>query len=98
LVQQLLVLAMALTFSFQKFGARAISTWCAILFGGAHLFLIFGGESLLYVIVFTVSAFLAGFCFPYLMLRFKNGFIYSYFLHWYFYAIVIVLARLIFKF
>lgn len=97
LMQQLLVAAMVLSFSFQKFSLRAISVWCAILFGGAHLFLIFGGETLLYVTVFTVSAFVAGLCFPYLILRVKNGFIYSYFLHWSFYAVVIVLAHVVFK-
>jgi hypothetical protein len=97
LVQQLLVAAMVLSFSFQKFSLRAISILCAILFGGAHLFLIFEGHTFLYVTVFTTSAFLAALFFPYLILRVKNGFIYSYFLHWSFYAIVIVLAHIIFK-
>ncbi|MFA6269873.1 MAG: hypothetical protein WC657_01520 [Candidatus Paceibacterota bacterium] len=97
LMQQLLVVAMVLSFSFQKYSLRAVSIWSAILFGGAHLFLIFGGKTALYVTVFTVSASLAGLFFPYLILRVKNGFIYSYFLHWSFYAVVIILAHLIFK-
>jgi len=97
LMQQLLVVAMVLSLSFQKYSLRAMSILCAILFGGAHLFLIFEGQTLLYVTVFTVSAFVAGLCFPYLILRVKNGFIYSYFLHWSFYAVVIVLAHVIFK-
>jgi hypothetical protein len=97
LVQQLLVVAMVLSFSFQKLSLRAVSIWCAILFGGAHLFLIFGGQTALYVTVFTVSASVAALFFPYLILRVKNGFIYSYFLQWSFYAIIVVLAHLIFK-
>lgn len=97
LMQQLLVAAMVLSFSFQKFSLRASSIWCAVLFGGAHLLLIFGGETLLYVTFFTVSASIAALFFPHLILRIKNGFIYSYFLHWSFYAIVVVLAHLIFK-
>jgi hypothetical protein len=97
LMQQLLIVAMILSFSFQKFSLRAISTWCAILYGGAHLFLIFGGETLLYTAVFTISAFLAALCFPYLILRVKNGFVYSYFLHWSFYAVIVVLVHIIFK-
>jgi hypothetical protein len=97
LMQQLLIAAIVLSFSFQKFSLRTVSIWCAILFGGAHLFLIFGGQTLLYVAVFTASASLAALFFPYLMLRVKNGFIYSYFMHWSFYAVVVILAHVIFK-
>lgn len=95
LFQQLLVSAMVIAFAHQKFPLREISVWCALLFGTAHLFLVFGKESLLYVTVFTVSAIIASFIFPYFILKVKNGFIYSYFLHWLFYAVVIILVRLI---
>jgi len=94
LLQQLLVVAMVLSFSFQKYSLRTTSIWCAILFGGAHLLLVFGGGGAVYVVTFTISAIIASFIFPYLILRVKNGFIYSYFLHWLFYAIAIVLVRL----
>jgi hypothetical protein len=97
LLQQLLVTAMVLAFSFQKYSLRTISIWCAILFGGAHLLLVFGGGGMIYVTTFTAAAVVASFIFPYLILRVKNGFVYSYFLHWLFYAVVIVLAHIVFK-
>ncbi|MEI6843079.1 MAG: hypothetical protein WCK48_01025 [bacterium] len=97
LLQQLLVTAMVLAFSFQKFSLRTTSIWCAILFGGAHLLLVFGGGGMVYMITFTLSAVIASFIFPYLILRVKNGFLYSYFLHWLFYAVAIILTRLLFK-
>ena len=95
MLQQLLVTAMVLSFSFQKYNLRTISIWCAVLFGGAHLLLVFGGGGTVYVVTFTISAIIASFIFPYLILRVKNGFIYSYFLHWLFYATAIVLVRLL---
>ena len=95
LLQQLLVIAMVLAFDARKFSLKAISYWSAFLFGGIHLLLVFGGSSLAYVAVFTLSATAAGFIFPYFILRVENGFIYSYFLHWGFYALVIVLARIL---
>jgi hypothetical protein len=95
LLQQLLVVAMVLAFSFQGYSVRTISVWCAILFGGAHLLLVFGGKDFIYVSTFISAAVFASFVFPYLILKVKNGFVYSYFLHWLFYAVVIVLARVI---
>ena len=94
-LQQLLVAAMVLAFNAQKFSLQTISYWSAGLFGSIHLLLVFNGSSFAYVAVFTVSAIVAGFIFPYLLLRVRNGFIYTYFLHWGFYAVVTVLARVL---
>jgi len=98
MLQQILVAAMVLTFSFYELSLREISIWCAVFFGGAHLLLVFGGDGWIHVITFTAAAVAASFIFPYLILRVKNGFIYSYFLHWLFYAVATVLARLVFSF
>ncbi len=95
-LQQLLLAAMVLAFDMRKLPLNKIALWSAALFGGMHLLLVFNGSSLAYTAFFTASAVVAGFIFPYLMLRVRNGFIYSYFLHWGFYAAVIVLARLFF--
>jgi hypothetical protein len=95
LFQQLLVAAMVISFYHKKFPVKEISVWCALLFGTAHLSLVFGKESGLYVATFTMSAIAASFIFPYLILKVKNGLIYSYFVHWLFYAVVVILARLI---
>lgn len=97
-LQQLLIVAIVLTFHYKNFSLKTISVWCAILFGGTHLLLAFGGGGFIYVSVFTIVAVVASFIFPYLILEVKNGLIYSYFLHWSFYAIVIFLTRLVFRF
>ncbi len=94
-LQQLLIAAMVLVFELRKWPIKTIAAWSAGLFGGIHLLLVFGGSSLAYTFFFTASAVVAGYIFPYLMLRVRNGFLYSYFLHWGFYAAVIVLARFI---
>jgi hypothetical protein len=96
LLQQLLVVAMILNFDSNGYKLKTISLWCAILFGGAHLMLVFGNGGPIYVTVFTISAIIASFIFPHLILKVKNGFVYSYFLHWLFYAVVIILARIIY--
>ncbi len=97
LIQQLLVAAMVLLFVLHKFTLRETSLWCAGLFGGAHLLLVLGGEGVIYTTLFTLAAVGASFVFPYLLLKVKNGFLYSYFLHWIFYAVVIVLVHVVFK-
>lgn len=97
ILQQLLVSALALSFYNAKFSIKTASAWCAGLFGSAHLLLIFGGPSLSYVALFTTSATIAGFIFPYLILNVKNGFMYSYILHWSFYALLVLLAHTVYK-
>ena len=97
LLQQVLVLALVLSFYVENYNIKTISTWCAMLFGGAHLLLAVGGGGFIYAAVFTIVAVVSSFIFPYLMLEKRNGFIYSYFLHWLFYAIVIVLTKLVFR-
>lgn len=94
-LQQLLIVAMVLAFHKRQFSLRDISDWSAALFGGAHLLLVFG-RSFSYVLVFTMAATVAGFIFPYLVLRVRNGFIYAYALHWTFYAVIITLIRVLY--
>jgi len=84
---------MVLALDMRKLALKQIALWSAMLFGGMHLLLVLGGYSLAYTAFFAAAATAAGYVFPYLMLRVRNGFIYSYFLHWGFYAAVIVLAR-----
>lgn len=97
ILQQLLISALAFSFYNSKFSLKTTCMWCAGLFGSAHLLLVFGGPSLLYISVFTFSATIAGFIFPYLILKVKNGFMYSYMLHWTFYAAIILIAHTLFK-
>ncbi len=95
MLQQLLVVAMVLAFDARKYTLREISDWSAVLFGGAHLLLVFG-LSFSYMVVFTLVATAAGFIFPYLLLRVRNGFLYAYTLHWTFYAVIITLIRILY--
>jgi hypothetical protein len=96
-LQQILLLTLVTAFTDEKYSLITTSAWCAGLFGGAHLLLVLGGGGFIYVSVFTIVAVVSSFIFPYLLLRVKNGIVYSYFLHWFFYAVVIVLTRLVFK-
>ncbi len=95
-LQQLLLVAIILSFHYKNFSLKTIFGWCAVLFGGTHLLLAFRG-GFVYASIFTVVAVVSSFVFPYLILKVKNGFIYSYFIHWSFYAIVIFLTRVIFR-
>lgn len=95
LFQQLLILALALSLSAQRYSLRKISFICAALFGGTHILLLFGGVSIPYVIRFGSIAAIFGLAFPYLLLRVPNGFAYSYITHWSYYAITIIMARLL---
>ncbi len=95
LFQQLLIVVLVRTFAAHHYSWRTTAMWCAGLFGGAHILLILGGKGFLYTVVFTMAAIIASFVFAHLILRVKNGIIYSYFLHWSFYALVIVLLKLV---
>jgi hypothetical protein len=94
LFQQLLVVALVLALSAQRYSIRTISIYCALVFGAAHVLLAFGGVPWGYVIRFMVSAAAFGFMFPYLILRVPNGLAYSYVIHWAYYAASVVLPHI----
>jgi hypothetical protein len=94
-LQQLLMVAMVLAFKAQEFSVHTTARWSAVLFGGMHVLLALSGSSFMYVLIFTSAATVAGFIFPYLILRVRNGLIYSYILHWGFYAVIIVTIRVL---
>lgn len=95
LFQQLLIVAAVLAFSAQQYSLRTISIVCALLFGGTHVLLAYGGMPFGYVARFIGAAMVFGFVFPYLILRLRNGFAYSYLTHWLYYAITVILAHTI---
>jgi hypothetical protein len=94
-LQQLLIVAMVLAFKVQGFSVHTTARWSAVLFGGMHVLLALSGSSFIYVAVFTSAATIAGFIFPYLIVRVRNGLVYSYLLHWGFYAVIIIAARVL---
>jgi hypothetical protein len=65
------------------------------LFGAAHVLLAFGDVPWGYVTRFSILAAIFGLAFPYLILRVPNGFAYSYVTHWGYYAITIIMARML---
>lgn len=91
--QQMLVVALVLTLATAGLTLRRIALVCGLLFGGSHVLLLLGGSPVGYVVRFTVSATLFGFCFPWLLLRVRNGLAYSYMVHWVFYAATVIIAR-----
>ncbi|KND47730.1 MAG: hypothetical protein AB201_02215 [Parcubacteria bacterium C7867-006] len=95
-LQQILLLALVISFLDNQYKFKTTAIWCALLFGGSHLLLVFSG-GFMYATVFTIIAVVASFIFTYLLLEVRNGFLYSYFLHWIFYAFVVVVTKLIFK-
>jgi hypothetical protein len=86
---------MVLAFKVQGFSVHTTARWSAVLFGGMHVLLALSGSSFIYVAVFTSAATIAGFIFPYLIVRVRNGLVYSYLLHWGFYAVIIIAARVL---
>ena len=93
LFQQLLIVALVLALAAEQYDLRRIAIGCGLLFGVAHLLLGFGGLPLMYVIRFTMFATLFGFIFPWLILKVKNGFVWSYSLHWVYYAATLITAH-----
>lgn len=95
LFQQLLMVAMVLAFAAQRCQVRSMALCAALLFGGMHLLLAFSEVPWAYVVRFTLAASLFGFAVPYLILRVKNGFAYSYATHWGYYALTVVMVHTI---
>jgi len=94
LFQQLLILALVLALSLQKMSLRRIALVSALTFGAMHALLGFGGVPVGYVIRFMLSASVFGLIFPYLLLRVRNGFAYSYVIHWLYYAASVLLPHI----
>jgi hypothetical protein len=94
LFQQLLIVALVLALSAQQCSLRQISILSAMIFGGTHVLLAFGGVPVGYVIRFMLSAAAFGLLFPYLLLRVRNGFAYSYVIHWVYYAASVVMPHI----
>ncbi|MEK7567034.1 MAG: hypothetical protein AAB527_02800 [Patescibacteria group bacterium] len=98
LLQQLLISALVLAFFAKKYSLRAISWWSAFIFGGAHLLLVFWGLPLVFTMWLTLSAVVFALIFPRLILKTPNGFLYSYALHWLYYALTVITTNLFYNF
>lgn len=81
LFQQLLIAAMVVAFSAQRYGVWTISLACALLFVGTHILVALDGVPAGYVVRLIVAGAAFGRVFPHLILRVQNGLAYSYVTH-----------------
>lgn len=84
--QQLLIIALVSILKHANIETLFIYITFSLLFGSLHLPLmkIRGKRFGMY---FSIAAFISGFLFPYFIIRFSNGYVYSYMLHWGFYLV-----------
>ena len=93
LVQQVLIAALVLGLWHYFRSLPKVVVWYAALFGGGHvaLFLLSNAPTP-HATAMTLAALISALIFPYLLLRVRGGFIYSYLLHFIFYiALALVL-------
>jgi hypothetical protein len=81
LFQQVLIMLLILTLASYKDDVWFVSKMYALIFGVAHLALI-PRLGLVYTTLFFGASLISAFVFPYIVLRIKNGFVYSYMAHW----------------
>lgn len=86
LVQQVLIAALVLGLQAHFKSLTQVSFSYALLFGGGHIALfLLSSAPTLHAAAMTLAALLSALIFPYLLLRVRGGFIYSYVLHFVFY-------------
>lgn len=92
LFQQVIIAAFILTLASYCNSVSFVAGWYAAFFVTMHLLLWFAfGFGL--TLIFTAGAIVSVICFPYLIMRVNNGFVYSYMLHWCFYLCITLLLR-----
>lgn len=96
LFQQILMTALVVALAAQNLRLGQIALLTATLFGGFHLTLALDGANPFYVLRYTVAATLFGAITPYQMLKMRNGFVYSFSLHWGWYALDTTIWRFLF--
>ncbi|SFR49626.1 hypothetical protein [Litoreibacter janthinus] len=96
LFQQILMTALVVALAAQKLRIGQIAFLTAVLFGGFHLTLALDGANPFYVLRYTIAATLFGAVTPYQMLKMRNGFVYSFALHWGWYAFDTMVWRFVF--
>ena len=95
LFQQIIMTTMIVALYQRGLAIGRIAVVMAIMFGGFHLALVLNGKDAFYMLRYTVAATAFGAAVPWLQLRVRNGFVWSYGLHWGFYALDAALARVL---
>lgn len=96
LFQQILITALVAGLMKQSLTLAQICGLTSLLFGTMHLTLALSGAVPFYVLRYTVAATLFGAVTPYLMVRVRNGFAYSFGLHWAWYALDTTISHFVF--
>jgi hypothetical protein len=96
LFQQILIATLILALATLKLNLRTISGTVALLFGGFHLTLALSYPNPVYVARYVIAATCFGALAPWLILRVRNGFFWSYAIHWLFYAVDITIIHFVF--
>jgi hypothetical protein len=66
-----------------------------VIFDSAHIILFsLSGSPLPFAVIMTSGAIFSGFVFPYLILKFRSGFIYTYTLQFLFYIVIAALLKI----
>ena len=84
--QQTLMVMLIVLLVNRGLSLKRISLICLTLFGSAHLYLL-GGNGWVLGGLFVAFSMLAGWIFPPLIMRHKNGIAYTFSLHWMFYVV-----------
>jgi len=94
LVQQLLVAALIIQM-YEQFGTlKKVFAGYVICFVGAHLLqFAASGTPLPYAATMTAGAFISAFIFPYLILKVRGGFAYTYLIHFLFYLLIALILH-----
>jgi len=94
--QQILMIALVVALAAQNMRLGRITILTAALFGSFHLALVLNGDHPFYVLRYTIAATLFGAATPAMVLRMRNGLVYSFSLHWAWYALDTMIWRFVF--
>lgn len=86
LLQQLLIAVIAIELKSRQLTDIKVAALVALLFGGAHVMLVYIYPEPVIIVRLTAAGSLLGALAPWLMLRLRGGFLVSYTVHWGFYA------------
>lgn len=94
LVQQILIAVLVLEFYSRFNSLKETMISYAISFGGAHVLLFsLNGAPTPYALMIIIGSVLSAIVFPYLILRVRGGFIYTYVIHLVFYILLATILR-----
>jgi len=94
LVQQLLLTVLIIELASKFHTLQKVVFYYLLAFAGAHILQFYiSSAPAQYAVVFTISAMLSAFVFPYLILRIRGGFIYVYMIHFLFYILLSIVLH-----